>query len=733
MTTAASAVAVTVVIAPGPEPVLHLHGPLEQSALAALPPYPLTRHTPTHHTLHLPPDHPHPGTLADLLTGAAASASGGADAGGRSRAARAPRTATTATATAAGYGSDGGDTARQAEAAAPAASVGPVRPAGGACAVGSDRGVGPGRTGGAAEALPSLPVGARQREVLLDALAARPGAALHVEQLHWRWYGPLDTRRFHEAWQAVHDREPVLRAALAPGGDGPHVVVHPHAEPELVRHPYGSADWHSLLVGERLRPFDLHRPAPLRIALLDEQAGPAGPTRVILTYHHALLDGRSVRLLLRAFHRAYLAAGRARGGERRPDVRDHLRWLAGQDDTAPRAYWAGAAPPPGSRTLPVPPAVGAPAGDGPTHRGHGRTRHRLTPDEAVRLRRWAAELGAAESTALGAAWALLLHRATGSGSRPAPVAFAVGVSGRGIALEGAAGMPAPLQGPLPLHVRVDPAAPVAELLAELGERMLGASAYEWVSQGQIHAWSGRGAHEELTESVVSFDPPDGPAAALEEELAEEGVHLGRPQAVDAYTPVPLSVRAHHDCEGGLVLTAVNDRSRIGNAEAGSALAQAALLLRELPCSGDGSAPARDYLSLLPEAGSARPRPEAATVVVLRPATRPDAGTIVLLAPPDAAGAGVGAQADCHDGLAAAWRGPQALVTVRGAADAPTCLAALRPLLAVGEPLLLSCVSGGGELAYEMAHRLAAHGWPPPRIAVAPTPATLPLALHTATR
>ncbi|MEU6862349.1 condensation domain-containing protein [Streptomyces sp. NPDC046876] len=713
MTAAASAVSVTVVIAPGPEPVLHLHGPLDQATLAALPPYPLTRHTPTHHTLHLPPDHPHAGTLADLLTGAPATASGKAEA----------TVTAAATATAAGRGAGLPGLVRGGESAGPA---GPAARAGGARAVGGDGVAGPAPAGVAATAPPSLPVGARQREVLLDVLAARPGAALHVEQLHWRWYGPLDTRRFHAAWQAVHDREPVLRAALASGAGGPHVVVHPHAEPELVRHPYGSADWHSLLVGERLRPFDLHRPAPLRIALLDEQAGPAGPTRVILTYHHALLDGRSVRLLLRAFHRAYLAEGRARGGERRPDVRDHLRWLAGQDDTAPRAYWAGAAPPPGARTLPVPAPVGGPAGAGPAHRGHGRTRHRLTPEEAVRLRRWAADLGAAESTALGAAWALLLHRATGSGSRPAPVAFAVGVSGRGIALEGAAGMPAPLQGPLPLHVRVDPAAPVAELLAELGERMLGASAYEWVSQGQIHAWSGRGAHEELTESVVSFDPPDGPPTALEEELAEEGVHLGGPQAVDAYTPVPLSVRAHHDCEGGLVLTAVNDRSRIGDAEAGAALAQTALLLRELPCSGDGSAPARDYLSLLPEAGPARPRPEAATAAVLRPATRPRAGTVVLLAPPAAAGA------DCHDGLAAAWRGPQALLTVRGAADAPTCLAVLRPLIAAGEPLLLGCVSGGGELAYEMAHRLAAHGWPPPLIAVAPTPAALPPTLHRAT-
>ncbi|MFJ2821656.1 condensation domain-containing protein [Streptomyces toxytricini] len=586
--------------------------------------------------------------------------------------------------------------------------------------------------------------------MLLDALTARSGAApLHVEQLHWRWYGPLDTRRFRDAWRAVAAQEPVLRAAFAEhaadsAAAGPCVVVHPDAAPDPVRHPYGSADWHSLLVGERLRPFDLHRPGPLRIALLDEQAGPAGPTRVILTFHHALLDGWSVRLLLRSFYRAYLAAGRIRGGERRPDVRDHLDWLARQDDTAPRAYWARAVPPPDSRTLPAATATAtataraeaaAAHGDRPARTGHGRARIRLTPGEAVRLREWAARHGAAESTALGAAWALLLHRGTGSGFRPAPVAFAVAASGRGITLRGAAGLPAPLQGPLPLHVRVDPSAPVTRLLADLAGATLGASSYEWVSHGQIHTWSGRSTDSELTASLLAFDPPagppfhPGPPAAVEAELAEEGVQLGRPQAVDAYTALPISIRAHHDCEGGLVLTAVNDRTRIPDREAEAALAQTALLLRELPADADGITPAREFLRLLAEAvGPAAPTgPPAARgtgLVELRPAAHPGAGTVLLVPPP-------GATADCYAGVADAYRGPQALATVAPPADAAACLRALRPALAAGEPLLLGGYSGAGQLAYEVARRIGAHGWRPPPVAVAASARGLARTLRTA--
>ncbi len=45
---------------------------------------------------------------------------------------------------------------------------------------------------------------------------------------------------------------------------------------------------------------------------------------------------------------------------------------------------------------------------------------------------------------------------------------------------------------------------------------------------------------------------------------------------------------------------------------------------------------------------------------------------------------------------------------------------MRPALAAGEPLLLGCFSGGGSVAYEVAQRIAAHGWLPPLVAIAGT-------------
>ncbi|MCZ0997872.1 hypothetical protein O1M63_06465 [Streptomyces mirabilis] len=123
-----------------------------------------------------------------------------------------------------------------------------------------------------------------------------------------------------------------------------------------------------------------------------------------------------MHLLLREFYRAYAAGGILPGGERRPDLRDHARWLAGQDTTAARQFWARAVPPPRAATRPGRPG-GATGQSGP-----GLLDTRLRAPETFRLRSWAALRGAAESSALHLVWALLLYRAAGV-SGPLPVSF----------------------------------------------------------------------------------------------------------------------------------------------------------------------------------------------------------------------------------------------------------------------------------------------------------------------
>ncbi|WP_051806168.1 condensation domain-containing protein [Streptomyces sp. NRRL F-2747] len=701
----------TVVIAPGSPLALDLLGPLDALLLAsaldmAAPCEPtLSRHTATHHTLRLTcrtGERPGlAGRLADLLTDPAA-----------------------------GHGRPG----RRSGVPAALPRLSP-----------------PGRAEHQAGAAAGLPASARQREVLLDAMAAPPGPPLHLGQLHLRWYGPLDRHRFDDAWQAVCDRESVLRAAFAPGpgrgGSGPVVTVHERAELHVRHDPYEPGDaagdaaaWAALLRAEREQPFDLGVPGPLRVRCVEGAAGAHAPdARIVLTYHQALLDAPSAHMLLRAFLRAYAADSRVAGGERRPGLPDHLRWLGARDQGPARAFWTRAAPPAGARTLP---AVAPVAGAGPAPapgpaaaparggEGYGRAVERLNPTEAVRLRGWAASCGVAESTALHAAWALQLHRAASPGAADGsvPVAFGVSVSGRGIPLEGADRLPGPLRNPLPLSVDVDPAAPLARLLTDLRDRALGLAAYEWVSAGQIREQvreqipeqGGAPGQPPQTESLITFERvPVRPGAAgvgdpLDAELAAAEVRVGPAEDVEAHTGLPLVLTARHDRAGGLVLTADSDRARLADADAARILEQTVLLLRELPEADLHRATVADALTLLeglPRPGAvAAPRTAAPRLVTLRPAAYPGAGTVLLVPPPDA-------PEQCYEAVARAHRGLQALVTLDAPADATACLVALRPVLAAGGPLLLGCFSGGGAIAYEVAERIGAHGWRAPLVSI----------------
>ncbi|MFE0702182.1 condensation domain-containing protein [Streptomyces sp. NPDC058872] len=602
------------------------------------------------------------------------------------------------------------------------------------------------------EAMVPWPAGPGQQDVLVEAMA-HPEAALHVEQMHWRWRGPLERGRFMDAWQQLYAGEAALRSALAEprlGEPAPLVVVHPQASPLVQWHARGEGNWHALLLAERQQPFDLHRPGGgLRITLLQEQRE---CTRILLTYHRSLLDGWSVRLLQRALYRAYLAGGRSTGGERRPDIRDHGRWLAAQDGAAARAFWvararsaAGVAALPGR--VKASPALPAPLlGRG----SRGRTRQCLSLQQARGLRDWAVERGVSESTVLHAVWAIQLQRAAVHSASsesfvldtvPTPVVFAASASGRGIALAGAEQLPGPLETQLPVHVTVSAAMPVTDLLSDLADHALDASAYEWVSPGQFRRWAGHGGGP-LPESLITFvaSQPGGVQDRVLGELALEGVHVEQAETIEAHTALAYSITAHQDGAGALVLSAVYDRTRISDVDGAEMLAQTVRLLCALPAMVDESVTVGDVAQSL--AGAPVPRigpgargvwPAAGRLRVLRGVGRhdafvrgrrsftpravqpvgpelPAAGTICLIPP-------AGAPPGCYDELAGVDFGALALVTVSPTANVESCLMALRPVVAGAEPLILAGLPASVALAREVADRIAAHGWRPPLIVI----------------
>ncbi|WP_405817719.1 condensation domain-containing protein [Streptomyces sp. NBC_00838] len=535
----------------------------------------------------------------------------------------------------------------------------------------------------------------------------RPGTGRHVEQLVWIWHGSLDFARFTDSWQSVLDCETVLRTAFT--GDGePLLVVHERVTPDITRHTFHDGDWSALLEQDRLRGFQLRRPGALRLTLLEREPAPPGePIWILVTYHRALLDSRSANILLREFYRAYLAGGTLPGGERRPDLRDYTTWAAAQDPRPARELWSGRTPPDGAASWPGRPA-------GPTGlTGTGHTRLRLDSVETTRLTRWAATWGIAESSVLQAIWALLIHWGSGA-TAAAPVRFTVTVSGRGVLFDGAALMPGPLRNPLPMHVEVDPAATLPDLLRQLRERALDLAAYEWVPGDWIHAWDGRGTRDTgCTDTVVVFEDSPHPVDGLEAELAAQGIKAEFPVTVPARCAPPVGLLAHHDSAGGLVLTGVYDRALFNADAAAELLAQSAMLLRTLSLSAGEHTTVGEVLGLLEK--SAVPHPgvgvaarRVGPLVTLRAAGHERAGSICLIPPP-------GAPTTCYDLLRDLYPGPQELLVLRTAADgARDALTSY----AEGRSLLLGGYSGAGALACDLARRIAEDGGRPPRVVLA---------------
>lgn len=575
-----------------------------------------------------------------------------------------------------------------------------------------------------------------QLELLADA-DAHPGTGRHVEQLSWVWHGPLDPERFTAAWQSLFDRESVLRSAFADGPE-PQIVVHDRVRAEVLRLPHSAGDWARVVEYDRCRGLDPRRPGPLRVTVLGGDpvvSATAQPTRVLLTFHHALLDGWSARLLLREFYRAYLAGGRLPGGERRPDMGDYAQWLAAQDTGPARTFWTDATPPPGVTHSPLPPAAASAPVPGGTRTGTGRTRLRLTAVQTARLGAWAAGWGSTESGALQAVWALLLYRAAGTADAE-PVRFSVTVSGRGILLDGVERLPGALRNPLPISVVVDPRASVPELLGLLRDRALDMAAYEWVSAGQIRTWTeDRAELPDASGSLVAFEGgPDGPDELIRE-LAAQGVRVGPPETLGARTGFPLTLVAHHDGDGGLIVTVSYDHAQ--PARIGGVLAHAAFLLDELPRVAGASTTIAEVLARLADAdaepetdtdadagtgtGTEAGTPpttsadhpagtdtDAPALITLRPARNPGAGTVCLVP-------SHGTPRFCYELLARSYQGPEALVLLSAALDDRAGYDALRPLIDAGGHLVLGGFSGCGVAAYRITRLIAASGGRPPLI------------------
>jgi non-ribosomal peptide synthase protein (TIGR01720 family) len=352
----------------------------------------------------------------------------------------------------------------------------------------------------------SYPLSPLQREMLRHTLLT-PGTGAYVTQLTWEMHHELDVPAFRRAWEELLHRHAVLRTDF-PLDDlaAPVQRVHAHVDPPWQELDWrGLAEdaqreqWESLLRHDRARGFDPYSVPLLRFTLArtDTQV-----YRFAWSFHHLLLDGWSVGLLVDELLATYeaLSRGEPPPKKARPPYRDFIDWQRRQDSARSETFWrevlaglTGPTPLPGDRG-PLPERAPGPS---------AWEEHALAlPEElTAALQDFARRHHLTPSTLALGAWAWVLGRHAGVDE----VVTRVIVSGRPPELPGVESIIGPFINALPLRIPLPGREPCLAWLQALQARQLELAEYAHSDPQEVHAWSGLPAHTPLAHTLYVFE------------------------------------------------------------------------------------------------------------------------------------------------------------------------------------------------------------------------------------
>jgi amino acid adenylation domain-containing protein len=389
------------------------------------------------------------------------------------------------------------------------------------------------RLAGLAEAPARYPALPAQQGMILDSLR-NPEDGVDIIQVVLDWAEPLRRAPFEAAWHGATRRHEILRTAFPEFDEhGLVQVVVPDARMDIrwldlpSAPPDGpDAPLAAFLLSDRRAGFDPARAPLARLAVLrrvppDPGQAPTEAYQAVLTHHHALLDGRSLRMLVEEVCACY-AAGTddvPAGTPQRPPFHEFVRYWYAADTSAARRFWTGyLAGLPASRPLP---GYLGPQPPGRAQPGPQETvlDHTLSDQ----LRKVAAAAGVGPSVMVSAAWAWLRARYSGVDD----VAVAVTRTCRYASIPDAGSVVGPLINTVPLRLRFDPQWTVLDLLTAVNEGLHRIRDHLCVPLASILAWSGLPAGAAALDSLVLFERrqplsgmagPGAPAAARIERL-----------------------------------------------------------------------------------------------------------------------------------------------------------------------------------------------------------------------
>ena len=398
------------------------------------------------------------------------------------------------------------------------------------------------------------PLSPLQEGVLFHSVdGLRPG--VYCEQIALTHGSDFDSAAFVEAFEQVLQRHPALRCSFHWEGLASPV----QAIRRELRIPATHDDLRGctpeelparitkFLSDDVRRGFDISSAPLMRLGFL---LLPGGDHFIVWSYHHLLVDGWAVELVLREVF-AILSARRAGRVTELPPVcahRRYLEWLARRDPREDDNFWREALRDVSSSTPFGVDQGGTPAG-GVEPASVARL---LSPEVGERFFACARQYGVTPSTLVQGAWAVVLGRYSG---RP-DVVFGVTVAGRSPELAGVENIVGVCINTVPLRVKLPADTPVREWLVQLQERVVAMRRFEHAPLARIQGLTDVPRGQALFESVLIYQ--NSPLASWIDRHG--GAFQPAPLKLPERTNFPLVLEALPQ-EGRLTLRASYDPRR----------------------------------------------------------------------------------------------------------------------------------------------------------------------------
>jgi amino acid adenylation domain-containing protein/non-ribosomal peptide synthase protein (TIGR01720 family) len=307
----------------------------------------------------------------------------------------------------------------------------------------------------------------------------------YVIQMTMNLIGQLDVRLFTEAWNQLVERHPQLSISLWwKGVKIPHQIAWKQIDIPIHQENwtrFNQKDQDQLLANylaeDSKKAFDLDKPPLMRLGLFSIKDN---EHQVVWSYHHAILDGWSMPIVLEEFLQIYQSLLDERSVQL-PNTSSYdvyFQWLNEQDEELAKSYWSHQL----ADAKPAEIAILSPS-DKPTHEEWITY---LSEEVTEDIKRFAKRQKVTMNTVIQAVWGIFLSAYSGQSD----LIYGTTVSGRPGSLNGVEQIVGPFINTIPVRIDLSKDMQMEQYLTSLQQQLKDTEEYAYVSLTKIADWAG---------------------------------------------------------------------------------------------------------------------------------------------------------------------------------------------------------------------------------------------------